>query len=133
ILCVRVATGRHGRLSASRRKSPEFLWRCDGRRAVQYGERERPEHKSIGLSIYAQVAHAPRTVPPDAHHTVKGIPGISGAMRSVAHAGRLRRGHTKSIERLLQFIRDLFGAAALDLVSLHHVNQRAALQERDGW
>src|SRR4030095_1854331 len=30
---------------------------------VQYGERERPEHRSIGLLIDAQVAHAPRTVP----------------------------------------------------------------------
>ena len=34
-----------------------------GRQAVQYGERERPEHLSIGLLIDAQVAHAPRTVP----------------------------------------------------------------------
>ncbi len=32
---------------------------------VQYGERERPEHLSIGLLIDAQVAHAPRTVPPN--------------------------------------------------------------------
>ncbi len=32
-------------------------------KAVQYGERERPEHLSIGLLIDAQVAHAPRTVP----------------------------------------------------------------------
>jgi hypothetical protein len=30
---------------------------------VQYGERERPERRSIGLLICAQVAHAPRTVP----------------------------------------------------------------------
>src|SRR5262245_29163000 len=30
---------------------------------VQYGERERPERRSIGLLIGAQVAHAPRTVP----------------------------------------------------------------------
>src|SRR5262249_9337497 len=33
------------------------------RSSVQYGERERPERKSIGLLIDAQVAHAPRTVP----------------------------------------------------------------------
>src|SRR5262249_24334266 len=30
---------------------------------VQYGERERPERRSLGLLTYAQVAHAPRTVP----------------------------------------------------------------------
>jgi hypothetical protein len=34
-----------------------------GRQAIQYGERERPEHRSIGLLIKAQVADAPRTVP----------------------------------------------------------------------
>src|SRR6266545_1922116 len=36
---------------------------------VQYGERERPEHLSIGLLIDAQVAHAPRTVPPTVPYT----------------------------------------------------------------
>ena len=36
---------------------------CTGRRALRYGERERPEHRSKGLLINAQVAHAPRTVP----------------------------------------------------------------------
>jgi hypothetical protein len=30
---------------------------------LMYGERERPERRSIGLLISAQVAHAPRTVP----------------------------------------------------------------------
>jgi hypothetical protein len=30
---------------------------------VQYGERQRPEHRSCGLLIKAQVADAPRTVP----------------------------------------------------------------------
>src|SRR6266511_1741903 len=43
------------------------------RPSVQYGERERPEHLSIGLLIKTQVAHAPRTVPPDATHTLKGL------------------------------------------------------------
>jgi hypothetical protein len=36
---------------------------------VQYGERQRPEHKSIGLLIYAQIADAPRTVPPAVPYT----------------------------------------------------------------
>ena len=31
--------------------------------AVRYGERQRPEHRSGGLLINAQVADAPRTVP----------------------------------------------------------------------
>jgi len=35
-------------------------------RAVRYGERQRPEHRSVGLLTDAQVADAPRTVPPDA-------------------------------------------------------------------
>src|SRR5262245_28251015 len=33
------------------------------RQAVRYGERQRPEHRSRGLLIDAQVADAPRTVP----------------------------------------------------------------------
>src|SRR5215510_16470543 len=32
--------------------------------SVRYGERKRPECRSIGLLIYTQVAYAPRTVPP---------------------------------------------------------------------
>src|SRR5262245_2113702 len=43
------------------------LWRFanafTGRQAVRYGERQRPEHRSKGLLIKAQVADAPRTVP----------------------------------------------------------------------
>ncbi len=39
-------------------------------RAVQYGERKRPEFLSIDLMIDAQVAHAPRTAPPDSLHTI---------------------------------------------------------------
>src|SRR6266540_4307672 len=43
------------------------LWRFanarTGRQAVRYGERQRPEHRSGGLLIDAQVADAPRTVP----------------------------------------------------------------------
>src|SRR5882672_1392544 len=35
-----------------------FQWR----RAVRYGERQRPEHRSRGLSVDARVADAPRTV-----------------------------------------------------------------------
>src|SRR5262245_66502613 len=34
-----------------------------GRQAIRYGERQRPEHRSISLLIDAQVADAPRTVP----------------------------------------------------------------------
>src|SRR6266545_3209539 len=34
-----------------------------GHAAVRYGERQRPEHRSIGLLIDAQVADAPRTEP----------------------------------------------------------------------
>src|SRR5215475_6600919 len=43
------------------------LWRFanafTGRQAVRYGERQRPEHRSKGILIIAQVADAPRTVP----------------------------------------------------------------------
>src|SRR5262245_9320418 len=34
----------------------------DVRQALRYGERQRPEHRSEGLLIDAQVADAPRTV-----------------------------------------------------------------------
>ncbi len=34
-----------------------------GTAAVRYGERQRPEHRSCGHMIDAQVADAPRTVP----------------------------------------------------------------------
>src|SRR5262249_61582502 len=46
-------------------QSQADLWRfanaCTGRQAVRYGERQRPEHRSKGLLIKAQVADAPRT------------------------------------------------------------------------
>src|SRR5262245_20126237 len=55
------------RLTRQSRQTPLCgLWRfakaCTGRQAARYGERERPEYRSIALLIYPQVAHAPRTV-----------------------------------------------------------------------
>jgi RHS repeat-associated protein len=47
--------------AASRAK---FISKSNQARLVRYGERQRPEHLSIGLLIDAQVADAPRTVPP---------------------------------------------------------------------
>src|SRR5262245_48706538 len=40
--------------------------------SIRYGERERPELWSVGLLTGAQVAHAPRTVPPDATYIIIG-------------------------------------------------------------
>jgi len=38
-----------------------FANACTRQQAVRYGERQRPEHRSVGLLIDAQVADAPRT------------------------------------------------------------------------
>ena len=48
---------------AKRRNLWRFANACTGPQTVQYGERERPEPRSIGLLIEVRVAHAPRTVP----------------------------------------------------------------------
>ena len=51
--------------------------------------------------------------------------------RLIANPDWSRRGHAEFVESLLQFIGDLLGAASLDLVAFHHINQLAALQQRD--
>jgi hypothetical protein len=49
-----------------------LLWRLTnastGRQMVRYGERKRPEHRSVSRPIYAQVAYAPRTVSRTCNH-----------------------------------------------------------------
>src|SRR5262249_6613893 len=91
----------------------------EGRQAVQYGERERPEPRSIDLLIEAQVAHAPRTVPMSLASAIfnrlpKNLVGIQKSSLSSEHfrATYPAKADRRSIENMLH----TFEAARADLI-----------------
>ncbi|HEV2668261.1 MAG TPA: hypothetical protein VG324_25315, partial [Blastocatellia bacterium] len=91
----------------------------EGRQAVWYGERKRPEHRSMGSMIYAQVAYAPRTVPISLAPASFNQPptGLVGIQKSSLSSEHFRATYpAKTDRRSIEILLSAFENARADLL-----------------
>ena len=103
---------------------------AEGRQAIRYGERKRPEARSMGALIYAQVAYAPRTVPISLATASFNPPStrIVGAQKSSLSSEHFRATYPAKTDRRLieNMIRELESARADLLRRLEKASLRLA-------